>query len=34
MRNTTFRALAAAAVAFGLVSGCTGVPSRPGGQAP
>jgi hypothetical protein len=34
MRNTTLRALAAAAVAAGLVSGCTGAPSRPGGQVP
>jgi pimeloyl-ACP methyl ester carboxylesterase len=34
MRNTTLRVLAAAAVALGLVSGCTGAPSRPGGQAP
>ena len=34
MRNTALRALAAAAVAVGLVSGCTGAPSRPGGQVP
>jgi hypothetical protein len=34
MRKTTLRALAAAAALLGLVSGCTGTPSRPGGQAP
>jgi len=37
MRSTTLRALAAAAVLAGLtglVPGCTGAPSRPGGQAP
>ena len=34
MRKTTLRALAAAAALLGLVSGCTGAPSRPGGQAP
>jgi len=34
MRKTTLRALAAAAVLAGLVSGCTGAPARPGGQAP
>ena len=30
----TLRALAAAAALLGLVPGCTGAPSRPGGQAP
>ena len=34
MRTTTLRRLAAAAALLGLVSGCTGAPSRPGGQAP
>src|SRR5215472_7387353 len=33
MRNTTLRGLAAVADLAGLVSGCTGAPSRPGGQA-
>src|SRR6516162_8668761 len=34
MRTTTLRRLAAAAALLGLLSGCTGAPSRPGGQAP
>src|SRR5215472_3185228 len=34
MGNTTLRALAAATVLLGLMSGCTGTTSRPGGQAP
>jgi pimeloyl-ACP methyl ester carboxylesterase len=34
MRNAALRGLTAVAVLAGLVSGCTGAPSRPGGQAP